>query len=183
VTVFRHPEAPAALRTLLAICGGEPLWAVLDGAQDPRISSSIRLGSSPWACLYAGQLAPQLQEVAPYLVRIFPDRPEALRLLEQGWERNWGVFAVAAASQSELRRHLRRHLRVRTEAGKTLLLRWYDPRVLRIYLPTCAARELKEFFGPVRAFIGEGPERGEVQVYAAPGGKLLVETVPVTARP
>jgi len=180
-TAFRHPEAPQALRTLLAIAGAEPLWAVLDGAQDARISSWIRGGSSPWACLYAGALAPELQEVAPYLVRILPERPDALRLLEHGWERNWGVFAATTAPQPELRRHLRRHLRVRTETGKTLLLRWYDPRVLRMYLPTCTANELKAFFGPVRAFIGEGPERGQLQVFTAPVARLQVETVAVTA--
>jgi hypothetical protein len=182
-TVFRHPSAPDALRTLLAISGGEPLWAVLDGAQDPRIWSSVQYGTSPWGCLYAGRLARPLQEVAPYLVRMLPERPDALRLLENGWERNWGVFAVAVAPLSDLRRHLRRHLRVRTEAGKTLLLRWYDPRVLRIYLPTCFAGELKEFFGPVRAFIAEAPQRGQVQVFTAANGKLRVETVPLIARP
>jgi Domain of unknown function (DUF4123) len=180
-TRFRHPDAPRALTTLLGIAGREPLWAVLDGAQDERISSWVRGGSCPWACLYAGELAPELQEVAPYLVRILADRPESLRLLENGWERNWGVFAVTSAAQAELRRHLRRHLRVRTEAGKTLLLRWYDPRVLRLYLPTCNARELKEFFGPVHAFVGERPEAGGVQLFTAPAGKLVVASVALAA--
>ena len=39
--------------------------------------------------------------------------------------------------------------------GKPLLFRYYDPRVLRVYLPTCNAEELKTLFGPVQAYIME----------------------------
>ena len=177
----RHPDAAKVLDVLFGLARAEPLWAVLDGAQDERISHWVRGGTTPWACLYAGELAPELEEVAPYLVRLLPGRPDSLRLLENGWERSWGVFAVSAAPQAELRRHLRRHLRVRTEEGKTLLLRWYDPRVLRIYLQTCNALELKQFFGPVRAFLGEGPVPGALQLFTEVDGKLAVETIAVQA--
>ncbi len=176
---LRHPDAAKALEVLWSLARGDPLWAVLDGAQDERISTWVRGGSSLWGCLYAGELAKELEEVAPYFVRFLPGRAEPVRLLENGWERAWGVFAVTTAPQAELRRHLRRHLRVRTEEGKTLLLRWYDPRVLRIYLPTCNTRELKQFFGPVRAFIGEGPGNGTLQMFTEVSGRLEVETIAV----
>lgn len=61
-----------------------------------------------------------------------------------------------------LRRHLRTLLRVRDEAGRTLMFRFYDPRVLRAYLPTCTSSEWQSVFGPVHQLIcsaADGEER------------------------
>ena len=45
---------------------------------------------------------------------------------------------------------------------RTVLFRYYDPRVLRSFLPACNAAELHQFFGPVQSFIVEEatPESG-----------------------
>jgi hypothetical protein len=55
-----------------------------------------------------------------------------------------GIFASAREDIEGLRRQLRRLLRVQTEEGKTLLFRFYDPRVLRLYLPSA---EIATVFG------------------------------------
>jgi len=34
-----------------------------------------------------------------------------------------------------------------------MIFRWYDPRVLRVYLPTCTASELRTVFGPVERYL------------------------------
>ena len=39
--------------------------------------------------------------------------------------------------------------------GKKLYFRYYDPRVLREYLPTCNEEELAAFFGPVVSYMME----------------------------
>jgi hypothetical protein len=45
---------------------------------------------------------------------------------------------------------------VKTEQGKMLYFRFYDPRVLRIFLPTCDAMQLRELFGDaIDSFILE----------------------------
>jgi len=46
-----------------------------------------------------------------------------------------------------MRQHFRRFITVHDESGKPLLFRYYDPRVLRTFLPTCNAKELAEIFG------------------------------------
>ena len=56
-------------------------------------------------------------------------------------------------------RHFRQFLRVRDEAGREFFFRFYDPRVLRVYLPTCNSEELRTFFGPVELFSMEGERR------------------------
>jgi hypothetical protein len=60
----------------------------------------------------------------------------------------------------ELRTHFQHFLFVQTEEGKELCFRFYDPRVLRGYLPSRTGPEAAEFFGPVRSFLmeGAGPE-------------------------
>ena len=67
---------------------------------------------------------------------------------------------VSAAPFEEIRRHLRRFLRVKDERGRRLLFRYYDPIVLAAFLPTCTAAELAEVFGPIDAFLVEtvGPD-------------------------
>jgi hypothetical protein len=42
-----------------------------------------------------------------------------------------------------------------------MVFRYYDPRVLRVYLPTCVTVELRTVFGPIECFWmeGESPEK------------------------
>jgi len=37
-----------------------------------------------------------------------------------------------------------------------MVFRYYDPRVLRVYLPTCVRSELRTVFGPIERFWTEG---------------------------
>jgi hypothetical protein len=70
-----------------------------------------------------------------------------------------------------LYKHLRKFLIVQSEEGKEMYFRYYDPRVLRVFLPTCEPAQLKEFFGPIEAFLAEN-EQGLLVEYALVDGKL-----------
>lgn len=133
------------------------VYALLDGARDPRIESIVRASDAEFTCLYAGELSPDLSAAAPYLLHLEPGQPYTLNLLEEGWEQSWGVYVVAAAHVTfkELRRHFRTLLRATDPQGNVLVFRFYDPRVLRVYLPTCTAEERAAFFGPVSTFVAE----------------------------
>jgi hypothetical protein len=58
---------------------------------------------------------------------------------------------------------------------RKLLFRFYDPRVLRAYLPTCLAEELNIVFGPVRNFWMESRDPGELLEFRFSQGRLAVE--------
>jgi hypothetical protein len=64
----------------------------------------------------------------------------------------WGVFAMSKGTVAELRQHLRRFLVVELPDGERWKFRFYDPRILPIYLSHCEEWELRKFFGPVRGF-------------------------------
>ena len=44
---------------------------------------------------------------------------------------------LVLGNAARLRHHLKGFLRVRGESGQKMMFRYYDPRVLRVYLPTC----------------------------------------------
>lgn len=153
--------------------GSVPAYAILDGARDPRIFDMAVTGGAPYECLYAGNLPYELAEVAPYLVRLRSDDPLTGELLDACWGDSWGVFLHSRAPLETLRRHFRRFLRVQTEDGRKLVFRYYDPRVLRVYLPTCTETELDTFFGPVDRFLVEDDDGAQLNVYGCDAGRLL----------
>jgi hypothetical protein len=66
---------------------------------------------------------------------------------------------------------------VRTEDGTRLIFRYYDPRVLRVYLPTCRPAELETFFGPIDAFLTEGEGSGEMVEFRREQNRLVQSSV------
>lgn len=50
---------------------------------------------------------------------------------------------------------------VEDENGQPLYFRFYDPRVLGAFLPTCTDQQRGAVFGDIEAFVIEGP-RGEL---------------------
>jgi hypothetical protein len=147
------------------------VYAVLDGARDSRIYRAVYDSRLEYECLFTGELTYDLAEAAPYLVRLQRDAAFTRWLLEQCWGRSVGLFAWTRADLETMRRHFRRLLRVQDERGKSLYFRYYDPRVLRPYLPTCTVHELREVLGPIGRLLVEG-EAGQVICYE-PGGRPL----------
>ena len=148
-------------------------WAILDAARDDRIYRAIDRSSQQKCCLFAGNISPQLKAVAPYLVRFDKDDDElASFVLDHGWGNAWGIFFSSQASIETLRKHFRRFLRVTDESGRRLLFRYYDPRVLSIYLPTCNNEELTTIFGPVEWFVLEDKSGAGALQYRFSGIRL-----------
>jgi hypothetical protein len=119
-------------------------------------------------CLYSGELPPDLAQTAPYLIKLQAESKFTGWLLREGWGRHWGIFAVSPASIEQLRRHFREFLMVRDPAGKAVYFRYYDPRVLRVYLPSCNEQELETVFGPVLLYVAEGAAPTETLTFPRP---------------
>lgn len=151
-------------------------YAVLDGASAPDLQDQLHQLRPEHECLYRGDLKPDLAEVAPYLVRLEPGSEFAEWVVATGWGKHWGVFAVVRdADFKAVHRHFRTFLVVHDPDGKPLYFRYYDPRVLRVYLPTCNGEELKQVFGPVERFVMEGEDPETACVFRLAGGALVKE--------
>ena len=159
-------------------------WAILDGAAVPKLVRNMGTHAVESACLFAGQLEPSLARVAPYLVRLRAQSEFTDWVLELGWGRSWGIFLHSTAELAPLRKHLRRFLRARAPDGRVMQFRYYDPRVLRLYLPTCNGTELDLLFGagpepPVRSYAAEAQGGQELLLFSRDPDAVRVETVSI----
>ena len=148
------------------------LYAILDGASIEGLLERFERDNPEQICLYRGELARDLAEAAPYLVRLEPESDFTTWVLTRGWGEHWGVFAMTEADMRALRQHFRRFLMVHDHTGKPLYFRYYDPRVLRVYLPTCNAQELQIIFGPVSRYVSEAEEPAALLEFGFRGSKL-----------
>jgi hypothetical protein len=162
---------------------GEPetrAYAILDGASIPELElPRVLWDMEPEnICLYRGKLEPDLAATAPYLVALDRDAEFTRWVIEQGWGNHWGVFVLTpdTVELHVLRKHFRGFLMVRSPEGKLLYFRYYDPRVLRVYLPTCNEEEVRTLFGPVSAYVVEAEDPMGALVFRAEG-KAVQEQV------
>jgi hypothetical protein len=147
------------------------LYCVLDGASVPELPKRLFEFGAPHECLMAGDLAPDMMYVAPYLVYLSGEDALSTWVFENAPGKNWGVYLHTRSSITEMRRHLGALLTVYSEDGDPMLFRYYDPRVLRRFLPTCNAGELMTFFGKVEAFFADSEGPGLIR-FGLDSGKL-----------
>jgi Domain of unknown function (DUF4123) len=152
---------------------GSSVWAILDAARDERVYLALLSSRLEYLCLYSGNLPDALKHTAPYLVELAPSYTFTRPLIEMSWGNSWGVF-LRIKDARNLRHHLRAFLRVQDESGRRLIFRYYDPRVLRAYLPTCTTGELKTVYGPIGSYLVEG-EYGESLIDFEFDGRRLAE--------
>ena len=122
-------------------------------------------------CLYEGDSEKFLGAVAPWLFGFDQQSEFGKWVVRSARGNSWGVFLRSSADPQKVYQHLRKFLVVQSEGGKEMYFRYYDPRVMRVFLPTCEPPQLKEFFGPVEAFLAEN-EQGLLVEYALVNGKL-----------
>ena len=134
--------------------------AVLDGASVANLFEMLDRHRPEHCCLFSGDLAPDHAMTAPYLVRLEREDEFTRWIIAEGWGSHWGIFAAvgAAADFRRVRKHFRTFLMVRSHQGKPLYFRFYDPRVFRVYLPTCNSEEMTYVYGPVRFYAMEADE-------------------------
>ena len=159
------------------------LFAILDATDAPAVPVRAReLGPSKAVSLYRGSAEEELWAIAPYLVHLDVDTFEWIAA--ELWSSPWGILALADEPLESLRTHFRRFLIVEGPTGESWYFRFYDPRVLAKYLPTCTPDELATFFGPVRALAATDPETYGVNVYrfADPAPVTTTGSTPITIR-
>lgn len=146
----------AALRLHLDLQPGERLYGIVDACQDKDLAFEARdRFKLPIRMLFQGNAAQYMDEVAPYLIPIDP-ASDYLESWAQRWGKNVGILLTTPADPTKLLRHLRDIFVVQDESGQNYFFRFYDPRVLRPFMPTCTAEEAVKFFGPIHTWFSEG---------------------------
>lgn len=183
------PQAVAAVpvpstpqEKLVAMLRGEfqPLYALLDAACEPSVLKVLFESKEQYQSLFEGPQGAQLAHFAPYLVRLPENSPLIVTLVQQGWGKNWGIYLTCQEPLEELRRHFRHFLMVKLPDRKQVYFRFYDPRILRLFLPTCTAEEISLIFGPVKYYIMEDEEPDLLLRFSNKGVGVGRRKVPLT---
>lgn len=148
------------------------LFGLVDAARDPQLFPLIKQ-TPEHACMFAGEIEPPLDRASPYIVRATPNNPLFHAWREQGWGQSWGIWCRAAGPLADVRRHFRKFLQAQLPDGKVVLFRFYDPRVWRVYLPTCEPADLAGWFAGIDEYAAEAETGGLVR-YRFDGGALQV---------
>ena len=172
-----HSPIATALLESLKTMPGRRIYGVVDAANcvDLAYEAKIQFGREIRS-LFLPEVQQRLWDVAPYLVPIDPDSGYM-----ENWVRRWGTSAgillTSGADEATLFAHLRKMFVVEDENKQEYFFRYYDPRVLPTFLPTCSAAQLDEFFGPVDRFVAEASEGDALVRLRRDGGKLTGERV------
>lgn len=143
--VFDHSFSPQS-----------PLYAVIDAARAPEGPYLANKTGASCVSLFAGDIGDKLSHVAPHLISFRANSPFRRWWFDQ-WGKSAGILLESTSNMKDLRRHFRTLLIVKGEGRKQYYFRFYDPRVLSVFLPACTEVELDRFFGPIRAFYCESP--------------------------
>jgi hypothetical protein len=171
-----------ALRECFRTTSGRCVYGVVDAARNVDLAYEAKLHfGKEIRSLFLPEVEKQLWDVAPYLVPIDPD---------SGYLKNWatcwgdsaGILLTTKADEATLYAHLRKIFVVEDEEKQEYFFRYYDPRVLRAFLPTCSPAQLEEFFSPIEEFTVEDDAGGTFVRFRREGGKLVVESANLEAR-
>lgn len=136
-------------------------YFILDAARTGSQLEMAREMNKNHLSLYSDKNERYLAQVAPYIFTVPVDPGFSSWVREHGWRRAWGIFVSADISLENLYFHFRKFVRVQTQDGEEFYFRFYDPRVLKMFLPTCDKKQVIEFFGPVKSFTVEGDTKNE----------------------
>lgn len=128
------------------------IYAIVDGASCVDLRFKIYEWRPQSSCLWSGQLAPDVEEVAPYMILLEKDSDFTTWLIKHGWQNHWNIFVKSALEPKAFRKQIRKLQLVRSPEGKTLFFRFYDPRVMENFLPTVDEAQHSELYENIQAF-------------------------------
>lgn len=126
-------------------------YLLLDGAQINELLPCIygMQNDASVHLLYQRTAYAELAEYGPYLVRTAPDGA-LTRHFEAHWQNHAGLLLASNAELDVLLDHLRSLVHARVDGGQAVLFRYYDPRILPLWLETLAPQERNLYLGPIQ---------------------------------
>jgi hypothetical protein len=152
-------------------------FILLDAARLEGELENAKTLNASYHKLYNTKSEIDVADVFPYLFYFQLDSDFSNWYLNTGWGKSWGIIIQSEYLMEETCSHFRKFLLVKTEPDKEFFFRFYDPRVLCIFLPTCNVNQLREFFGPVEKFICEDEDADYGLVYSFDNNKLKTNRI------
>jgi hypothetical protein len=128
------------------------LYAIVDSARNDDIFRYFLTDNVVYQSLFHGKMDMKFFGVSGFLMECKKDSKLFNWLTTEVWCDSCSIFFVSKAPFDEVLRHFQKFNRVYLEDDDVVYFRYYDPRVLRVYLPTCNGKEIKTFFGEIESF-------------------------------
>lgn len=136
-----------------------PLYGVLDCAVADWVFPAVQAEGANRS-LFSGALDPDLATATPHLVELRADSLLLARMNgDEARAAHSGILCQSDLSLWDLRLWLRRHLQAMLPDGRVVLFRFYDPRVLPVWLASLPPEDLSMWFGPVSQWWVPLPDR------------------------
>ena len=140
-------EAKAELERRLFLDADDLAYVIIDGAQVPGLPAALLEREADHACLFSGDLAPEVEAVAPQLVALAEDGDDFDWAFDHFVESNALVFVRSPWKMTDLRRHLRKLALAEMPDGQVVFFRYYDPRTLLQVLPIATVEQGPKLYG------------------------------------
>ena len=127
------------------------------------------------ACLFVGEVSPEVAAAAPWLVELVPDAALFSNWQSKGWRQNWGILLRSELSITEMAITMRRRAQAVLPDGDLVLFRYYDPRVWRNYIIECDLAELCDWFDGVIDYIAPDLDGRQSLQYSLQGDRLVID--------
>lgn len=149
-----HLVEPWFRQLLETIPKAQELYMIVDAAHDERIFAALSSSKNLHCCLFNEEhIAPELEAVAPHLIKIRHLDDFTNLCLHQGIQHNWLVLFTSSAEHiMQLRLHFKHYSLVTNERGREFLFRYYDPRVLPGFIAACTSAEREKLFAQLHDF-------------------------------
>lgn len=159
------------------------LWVLIDAAGLELGREGIQEDSfEQLDCLFTGDLAIELRDVAPYLGLLALQREDAAATLHALSAQASAVMLLDPPGKDltfpEVHRHLRKFNVVYGPDGAPLFFRYYDGRVLPSVLESLEATQAEAFFGPFRSLVVAGDDGDAIKLELING--QLAKTTNIT---
>lgn len=152
-------------------------YLILDAARMQSAIGKAKQLQGNFYSLFSAETEEKLADVAPYIFAYHPNSDFADWFMEEGWGKGWGIMVRSGCTVDELRAHCRKFLIKENEIGQEMYFRYYDPRVLSIFLPNCSTDQLKDFFGPIDYIMIEDIDPNYAQLIWLENYKLYMKAI------
>jgi len=123
--------------------------------------------------LFRGTTGEELWSVAPYLVDISSQKKLIDEIKKKDTVERRVTWISSSLDIDELRKYLRRFLRVKRENGSYIYFRFYDPFVVNNVFPNFTKQQSSEFFEKIKYLITEDTRINERRIYYISSEKSL----------
>ena len=149
------PPEKALAGTLCCLAGsdGGRLYALVDAAGNDQVLQRLAATEACHQSLFQGSDKERLFSVGAFLVACDQDFALLQWLTTEAWGSGSVVFLTSSVHWDQLFQHLQRSLTAVTHDDREVYFRYYDPRVLRDYLPLCPPAAAQRFLGPVTRML------------------------------